>query len=189
MEQQKKEIKPVAKGRVKEKSVGSKVAGAFLSEDSRTVGNYIIWDVLVPGLKNAVADMVIGGIEMALFGSTRGSRSSRSGGGKVVSYSSYYDSGRSASSRRTVDRSDHSSKYDFSDILLDTRGEAEDVVSSMEELVRNYGEASVADLCSLVGVTSQFTDNKYGWTDCRDFSYRRSGRGYILDFAKPVYLG
>lgn len=188
MAEEKKEIKPVAKGRIKQKGVGDKVAGALLSEDTRTVGNYIVWDVLVPAIKNTIADVIIGGIETALFGSTRGSRSGRRGSGSV-SYTSYYDSGRDRRSRDRLDRSDRSSKYDFSDILLDTRGEAEDVVSSMEELVRRYGEASVADLCSLVGVTSQFTDNKYGWTDCRDFSYRRCGRGYILDFAKPEYLG
>ena len=185
----KKEIKPVAHGRIKEKGLGEKAAEAFLSEDTRTVKNYILWDVLIPGIKNALADVVIGGIEMALFGSTRGGRSkSNRGGGSYVSYSSYYDSDRSGGSRNRVDRSGNSANYDFSSIILDSRGEAEEVISSMEELVRKYGEASVADLCSLVGVSSKFTDNRWGWTDCRDFSYRRAGRGYVLDFAKPIYL-
>lgn len=185
----KKEIKPVAHGRIKEKGLGEKAAEAFLSEDTRTVKNYILWDVLIPGIKNAVADVIIGGIEMALFGSTRGGRSKSSrGGGSYVSYSSYYDSDRSGGSRNRVDRSGNSANYDFSSIILDSRGEAEEVLSSMEELVKKYGAASVADLCSLVGVGSKFTDNRWGWTDCRDFSYRRAGRGYVLDFAKPIYL-
>ena len=188
-DEQKKEIRPVAHGRIKEKGLGEKAAEAFLSEDTRNVKNYILWDVLIPGIKNAVADVVIGGIEMMLFGSTRGRKgSSGSRGGSYVSYSSYYDSDRSVGGRSRVDRGGSSSNYDFSNILLDSRGEAEEVISSMEELVKRYGEASVADLCQLVGVTSKFTDNRWGWTDCRDFSYKRSGRGYILDFARPIYL-
>lgn len=186
MSEDKKEVKQVVKGRVKEKGLGEKAAEAFFSEDSKTVGNYIIWDLLVPGLKNALMSI----LEMALFGSTRGTRRSTfsSGGRSHVSYGGYYDDSRTSSGRNRVDLSGSSAKYDFSDILLDTRGDAEEVITSMEELVSRYGEASVADLCSLVGVSQRHTDTKWGWRDIRDFSYRRASRGYILDFASPIYL-
>ena len=148
--------------------------------------------MLIPAFKNTIADVVIGGIEMVLFGNSRGTRS-RSGSGRGgitrVSYKDYYDDGgRSVSSNR-VGSSSRDNQYSYNDILLDTRGEAEDVMSTMEELIDRYGEATVADLYSLVGVASRHTDVKWGWTDKRDLSYRRSGRGYILDFAKPIYLG
>ena len=188
MAEEKKEVRQVVSGHVKEKTLADKAAGAFLSEDTKTVKNYILWDVLIPGLKNAIADVIIGGIEMALFGNTRGRRSQGRSSGTHVSYSSYYDSDRPVSSRSRMDRRDSSANYDFSDIVLDTRGDAEEVISSMEEIVRKYDCASVADLCSLTGITPRHTDNKWGWTDARDFSYRRAGRGYILDFAKPIYL-
>lgn len=184
-EEKKKELKPIAKGHVKEKGLGEKAAEAILSEDTKTVGSYILWDVIIPSVKNTIADMVIGGIEMVLFGSSRGSRRSKSG--SRVSYSGYYDSKFDRDEPRGY--RDRRNQYSYDDILLDDRGEAEEVVSTMEDLVRRYGEASVADLCSLVGVNSKHTDQKWGWTDPRDFSYRRSGRGYILDFAKPEYLG
>lgn len=191
MPDEKKDLAPVAQGRIKEKGPGEKMAEVFLSEDTKNVKNYVIWDILIPGIKNALADIVIGGIEMALFGSTRGSRSgsSRRGGETRVSYRSYYDSDRDVPGRSRVDRSGSSSEYDFSNILLDSRGDAETVILHMEELVDHYGEATVADLCSLVGVNSKHTDNNWGWTDIRDFGFRRSGRGYILNFAKPIYLG
>ena len=190
MAEEKKDLKPIAKGRVREKGLGEKAAEAVFSEDTRTVGNYILWDVFIPSVKNILADVVIGGIEMVLFGSTRGSRrrtESRDRG--RVSYAGYYDTDRDRDRRRDVDYRDRDRQYSYNDILLDSRGEAEDVVSTMEELIDKYGDASVSDLCSLVGVTPCHTDNKWGWTDKRDFSYRRSGRGYILDFAKPIYLG
>ena len=188
MAEEKKEIKPIAKGHIKEKGLTDKAAEAIFSEDTRTVGNYILWDVIIPSFKNTIADMVIGGIEMVLFGSSRGSRRKR--GDSRVSYAGYYEgSSRYDRGDSRVDYRDRNRQYSYDDILLDDRGEAEEVVSTMEDLVRKYGEASVADLCSLVGVNSKHTDQKWGWTDSRDFSYRRSGRGYILDFAKPEYLG
>lgn len=189
-DQERKDIKPVANGHVKEKGLADKAAEAFLSEDTKTVKNYILWDVIVPAVKNTVADVIIGGIEMILFGSSRGSRrSSRRGGETRVSYQNYYDTDNRGVSNNRMGYRDRDSRYSYDSILLDTRGEAEDVVSSMEELINKYGEATVADLCSLVGVTGKWTDSKWGWTDIRDLSYRRSGSGYILDFAKPTYLG
>ena len=185
---EKRNLRQVAQGEVKEKTLADKACEAFLSEDTRQVKDYILWDVVIPGIKNAVADAIIGGIEMALFGTTKGSRTRRGRSDTHVSYSSYYDSDSSYSSSNRVGRSDRSSRYDFSDIMLKTRGDAESVLTSMEELVNKYGEATVADLCSLSGISPKHTDNKWGWTDCRDFHYRRSGGGYVLDFNPPVYL-
>ena len=188
MAEEKKEIKQIVSGHVKEKSLAEKAGDVFLSEDTRTVKNYILWDVLIPAIKNSIADVIIGGIEMALFGSTRGRRSSSSGGTSHVNYSSYSRDDRRDISGRRVVNANRSSRYDFNNIVLDSRGDAEEVISSMEDLVRDYGEATVADLNSLVGITGKFIDNKWGWTDCRDFHVSRSGRGYILDFNPPIYL-
>ena len=187
-EEKKKEVRQIVSGRVKEKSLAEKAGDVFLSEDTRTVKNYILWDVLIPAIKNSIADVIIGGIEMALFGSTRGRRSSANGGTSRVNYTSYSrDDRRDLGSRRVVSV-DRTSRYDYGNIILDSRGDAEEVISSMEDLIRDYGEATVADLNSLVGITGKFVDNKWGWTDCRDFHVSRSGRGYILDFNPPMYL-
>lgn len=191
MAEKKKEVRQIVSGKVKEKTVLDKASDVFLSEDTRTVKNYILWDVLIPAIKNSIADVVIGGIEMALFGSSRGRRSSSSsryGGGTYVSYDNYYRSDSRSGSSNRVDRNSRPDRYDFSSIQLNSRTDAEEVVFAMEELVKKYGEANVSDLNSLVGVTSRHTDNKWGWTDVRDFNYRRSGRGYILDFAPPIFL-
>lgn len=173
----------VASGRVKEKGLGDKFSEAFLSEDTRTVGEYIWNEVIVPGIKNIFADVVIGSVETALFGSTR-----RTGGGNIVNYRDYSRRGSRNISDRRVVNADRSSRREYNNIILNTRGEAEEVVLEMERLVNKYGFASVADLNSAVGITSKFTDNNWGWTDCRDFRYDRRMGGYILNFAEPEYL-
>lgn len=187
----KKEIAQVATGHVKEKGFGEKAADAFFSEDTKNVKNYIIWDVIIPGIKNAIADVIVGGIEMALFGSshTSRSRSLNRGGETHVSYRNYYRDNDGSSYSNRMDTRNRSSRNSCNDIVLDNRGDVEEVILSMEELVHKYGEASVSDLYSLVGISSNFQDNKWGWRDTRDFGYARSGRGYRLEFNPPIYLG
>ena len=38
-------------------------------------------------------------------------------------------------------------------------------ISSMQDIIKEYGFATVADLYDLAGVTCKYIDNKYGWSD------------------------
>ena len=185
-DKEKRQVQQIVSGKIKEKSLAEKAGDVFLSEDTRTVKNYILWDVLIPAIKNGVADVIIGGLEMALFGSARGRRSVSNG--THINYSGYSRDGRRNSTNNRVVSVDRASRYDFNNIILESRGDAEEVIACMEDLVKEYGEASVADLNSLVGITGKFVDNKWGWRDSRDFHVTRAGRGYILDFEAPEYL-
>ena len=50
-------------------------------------------------------------------------------------------------------------------IILENGAEADAVLSRMQDIINTYGFASVADLYDLVGITGEYTDNKYGWTN------------------------
>ena len=78
--------------------------------------------------------------------------------------------------------------YDLNDIVLETRGEAEDVLARMDELVEQYGVVSVADLYDLVGITGNYTDNKYGWTNIRNAEPIRVRDGYLLKLPKVTTI-
>ena len=78
--------------------------------------------------------------------------------------------------------------YDFDDIILDSRGEAEDVLSRMDELIDNYGIVSVADFYDLCGITGSYTDNKYGWTDIRSAQVVRVRDGYKIKLPRALPL-
>lgn len=167
----------------KKKSEIQKVTDVFISEDVNNVKSYILLDVLVPAIKKAISDIVTNGIDMILYGET-GKTKSNSNASKV-SYRSYYD--------RENDRRDYSSArtktgYNYDDITLDNRGEAEDVLSRMDELISTYGLVSVADLYDLVGITGNYTDNKYGWTDIRSAQVVRIRDGYLIKLPKALPL-
>ena len=167
--------------KAKKKSEFSKFADVFVSEDAGNVKSYILMDVLVRAVKKAISDIVTNGIDMLLYGETGVHK--RNGASSKVSYRSYYDrSNRSSSSSRTR------SGYSYDDIILDNRGEAEEVLSRMDEIVATYGTVSVADLYDLVGITGAYTDNKYGWTDIRSASVVRVRDGYMIKLPRALPL-
>ena len=179
-----KKVEKVIRGNVKskKKSEVRKLTDVFLSEDIQDVKSYILLDVLVPAVKKAVSDIVVNGIDMLLYGETGHSKKSS---GSKVSYRSYYD-------RDRRDRRDVSSRrragYDYDDIILDNRGEAEDVLSRMDDLIDSYGIVSVADLYDLVGINGNYTDNKYGWTDIHSARIERVREGYLIKMPRACPL-
>jgi hypothetical protein len=184
---EKKTVKPVAKAKRQKKSLGKKFTETFLGEDIENVKDYLIFDVLIPKAKETISDFVSQGIDILLFGekTSKSDRVKRSGGKSYVSYSSYYEKPENNSRySRPTSRSRHS----FDDILLETRGEADEVLSCLVELVDRYGCATVADLYDLVGVTSEYTDNKWGWEMLGDASIRRTRDGYLLELPRPIVL-
>ena len=48
--------------------------------------------------------------------------------------------------------------------------------------------ATVADLYELVGVTGEYTDNKYGWDSLGSASVTRVRGGYLVDLPRTRLL-
>lgn len=189
-----KKVERVTTGKVieRKKSLGKKFSETFFGGDSiNTVIGYVFNDVLLPAAKSTISDMVSSGIEMLLFGTTSGKRSrgGSSSGGRT-SYGNYYkaDGSRTDAMGRKPISSQNRARHNFDDIILETRGEAEEVLSNLVDLVRDYEVASVADLYDLVDITSNFTDNKWGWEDLRGASVSRVREGYLLNLPKVKEL-
>lgn len=180
-EREVKKVERVVNGKVKSKKK-NKFADTFISEDAASVKEYIIFDVLIPAAKNAISDMVTTGIQMMLYGEVRGTSKTK---GSKVSYSKYYDDRRDRDYDR---RSRTRAGYDYDEIILESRAEAEEVLNSMDELLERYGLVSVADLYDLVGITGNYTDNKYGWTNLRHASVQRLRDGYLLKLPRAIPL-
>ncbi len=174
----KKKIDKIVKGAVKSKkrSGFAKFASSVIQEDAKNVKNRIIVDVLIPSLKKTISNAV----DVILYS---GSPSKRGSPASKISYRSYYDEGRERKSQSRMN-----SGYDYDDVILENRGEAEEVLSRMDDLISTYGTVSVADMYDLVGITGNYTDNKYGWTDIRNASVVRKADGYMIRMPKAMPL-
>lgn len=180
-----KRVEKAVTGNVKPRKKGEmqKLADVFISEDVANVKSYVIMDVLIPAIKKAISDIVTNGIDMILYGET--GRSRKSSPGSKVSYRSYYERDRDRPERR---ESRGRGVYDYDEYALDTRGEAEDVLSRMDDLIASYGTVSVADYYDLLGVEGDYTANKYGWTNIRNARVVHARDGYLIKLPRPMPL-
>ena len=174
---EKKKIEPVVKSgaKLRKKNELQKVAGSIISEDAKSVKSYILMDVLVPAIKDAIEDIVTNGIRMLLRGDTSARRSGPSGGISHISYNKAYD----RRDRSSLDRP--RGVMDFDDLILPTRYEAEEVLRSLDDLIETYRIVSVADMYEAAGIRDfEYTARKYGWKDIRRAEVVHVRNGYWL---------
>lgn len=207
------QIKPVAQGKLKKKSLGTKIKETFISTDLPDVRGNIVNDIIIPSAKNMVLDAIrsvasgaVGTVEMMLFGKlSRGGIS----GVRNRDYSSYssrirYDSMSNRGSNRTSRELTASQRasFQFDSIIFEgieivdgiernARQQAQAVIDSMIDHIEMYNYATVRDLYDYCGITTRdFTEAGYGWYS---FSSARpepvAGGGYIIVCPKPEYLG
>lgn len=189
-----KKLAPVVKGKVikQKKSMWRRFKESIIGDDTRSVGDYMIHDVLIPAFKSTLSDMVGGGIEMLLFGERRGRPNTvRDRGRTYVSYGNYY---RDRDRDRDRDRHDNNYKsiskksrvrHEFDDIVFETRAEAEDVLAHLVDLTIEYDRASVMDFYELSGIEFYETDDGYGWTNLRDAYTDAIRNGFIICLPPP----
>lgn len=181
---------------VQKKSLGQKFADAFISDSAKDVKSYIIMDVLIPGIKDTILNVM----EMIFFGSSsRGGRRRRSIDSENTSYRAFYQSeayddyGDYGAPRRRDRRRDRRSRYDddkidYRCIIVRDRRDAEDIVDKLKGRIEKYGEATKSDLFELVDLPCIHTDNNWGWVDSNDIGIRRVQTGYLIDVADAEYL-
>ena len=196
------DVRPVAQGSRKDPDMGRKLKDVFISDNAGSVGDFLVWDVLVPGIKgmlqqagHGLVDGIFGSGGRRYNGSTSYSRSSRyeepsyrnNTGRPSYSYSRNereYER-RDARRRRSAD----------SEVVLQSWGDAEAVRDGMIEYLERYGRVTVSDLNGLAGLSDRdFTDGEWGWEDISGAhirtirGYFEDGDGYALELPPPVYV-
>lgn len=174
-----KKVEKVVKNRVivKKKTGLDKVASVFISEDAQNVKSYIVLDVLVPAIKKAILDIVTDGADMILYG---GSHKNKHKSGGNISYRSYYDDKKDDKDYRSKGR------FDYDDLVFDSRSECEAVREQMVEIIDQYGFVTVADMYDMADLPAPYTSSKYGWTNIRTAETIRGRDGYVLKLPKAM---
>lgn len=179
--------------KARKKPLGSKIAETFTGDDAGTVGDYIVFDVMLPAFKNLLFDVVSEGSRRMLFGATGGGRSvaSASRGGQIA-YNRIAAKGSgviASDAPRTLSRTARST-HDFRELVFDTRGEAEVVLERLREAILEYDNVTIADMYELAGITAEFTDHSWGWvgSDLNQARVKPVSAGYLLDMPAPREL-
>lgn len=177
---EKKKIQKVVNGKVKikEKTGIQKITDIFVPEDVSSIKSYVVHDIVVPLIRDALFDT----FKAFLYpGGGRSTSRGRTTNASYVSYSRNYDRDNHRDSRTY-------SRDDYTNIVLDDRRDAEEVLVRMDELIDDYGMVSVADLYDIIGMSMVHTDNKYGWTNIRNATVVSVRDGYLLKLPRAVAL-
>lgn len=152
---------------------------------------------IVPGIKDLAHDSLVGIVD-GMFDRGRSSRAAirrredvaRRGVSreKVVEKVDYSYNGITNRPTTRVISDVGRRNHDFTEIIFESRVEAEDSLDKLRARLEKYGTASVADLYSITGIDDNFKDNEWGW-DNLDGSYvRRYRRGFVLDLPETKKL-
>ena len=174
-----KRVEKVISGTAKtKKNEVRKFRDIFISEDISNVKSYILMDVLVPAIKNAIVDIVTDGVNM-VFGT--GSGRKKTSGSNYVSYRDY-----SRETKRDDNRVS-SGRFAYDDILFPSRGEADAVLEQMDAIIEEYGYVTVADMYDMADLNAPYTGNRYGWTSVRRAEIVRvRGGDYVIKLPRAM---
>lgn len=186
---QEKHVERAATGKThtRRESFGRKFMKTFFEGNFQDTKKYLVEDVVKPAIKENLADAINAAVGMMLFNEVRrgaGSRRGSNSNGSRVSYGGYFNGGSGCNGRREKmpsyqNSSDSPSRV--AELMKETRGEAEDVLDILQEVLENYDQVTVADYYDAFGYTSDdFQDNKFGWKNLDGVMVKRV-RGGIYD--------
>lgn len=174
------------------KPLGQRFKEAFIAEDINDVKSWLIQDVLIPGAKNTILDM----LSMVFFAKDNGHASSYSFyrpkgyGYSGASYAPYYQSqyGGQTHSQQQKSYVSHNNKVDYRDIVLQRRDDAQRVVDEMRGRIMEFGQVSIAEMLDFMEITSSYVDNNWGWTNPNCIGIKRMGNGWLIDVTEAEPL-
>lgn len=189
-----KRVKRIGRGLVvrKKKTFTQSIAEALVGDSTNSVGGYILYDVLIPAFKSLVTDAVTSGIEMLVYGETRG-RGRERGRDKdrtIVSYGSYYKRDRDRDDdRREHRRPQYRDKFDLNDIYFKDHNDAEEVLDALCDMLEEYEQVSVADYFELAGIDgATHAHYKWGWTNLKKAYNTHTRHGWGIVLPDPIEL-
>lgn len=199
------EVKKIVTGKVvqRKRSVGTKLKDFIFGGEKEGVLGFLVEHVIKPAAQDMVADAVREGVDRMVYGENRPSvgRSRPGGSGSFTNYGNFANRGSSGGTtiRRSPDpRGEAPSaptfsrqgrqRHDFGEIVLGTRAEATEVLRTLDAHIQRYDTASVSDLLRMLGVTPEWTDEKWGWDNIGNASVRHTRDGYLLDLPPTIPL-
>jgi hypothetical protein len=170
----------------RKKPLGRRFRETFIQADGRTVLGFVAATILIPAFKDMLEDAGQAALHRMLRGESatyrRHGSSLGSSIGSKIDYQGLSNSGSKLREERSPRMRD---QYKFDDFLLHERHVGEEILDQMMACIAEYEIVTVPDLYDMLGMSSNFTDDKWGWTDLRGASVDRVRGGYLLNLPRP----
>lgn len=185
-------------------SLGSRFAATFGGQNLKTVGKTVALEILLPGARDIVFDIVKESASRMLYGDSVRRTSAGTIGQQIV--------GSTASRIRTTNYSTMSAspvitqqqqgalltpqqkaKFDFSTLVFADQAMALEVLTKLDDAINEFGIVTVADFYDAINEQGNgFTDQTHGWNR-QAFTgaevQRARGGGFVLNLPTPREIG
>ena len=192
-QQEKKAIEKVVTGEVVKRRtpLGIRFKNVFFGGDFKGSMFWVATEVLLPAAKNMVFDAWSEGGKRVLWGETR--RQGRSTGypgyTPRISYNTPVNRDpRDPRASYSPPSPAQRERLDIGQLIFSSREDAEMVIDTLREIIERYQVASVGDLHELMGLSTPYTDNKWGWTNLSQVTIRQIREGYLIELPNPEVI-
>lgn len=171
---------------VKKKTGLRRLKSDFIESEITDVKESIFMDIVMPAIKNTIADGISTFVDMMLFGDSGRPMRSRTGKTGRVPYNSMWDN--NPRNKISTGRSRVKIGMQIDDVIVPSRVDAEKVIRYLQDYIEEYGMVPVSELYDAVGYDTRYTDHNFGWYDISGYSISRVREGFLLELPDPKPL-
>ena len=155
---------------VKKTSLTKRIGNIILQGETwETLGDKLLTEVIIPQILSGIADIIQSATDMIFLGKVR-SKGSKS----KYNFNSLYNGAIASTKAEKI-----TDAYD-SNIVMETKEDADELLEQMLNWIETYGTISVADMKNMVGTTCNHTDYRFGWTNLRSARVIHTRDGWEL---------
>lgn len=186
--------KTTPKGHLEKKNELIKITDVFVADDMKNILADVFQERVVPIIKNGLFDIGNYFLGRTLFGQSSSPNKQYDYRSGKTDYSTKKGSGSYSYQNRNESHNEPTTKDDvirnmsYNDVFFTTRGEAEEILDDLIDLIEANGFATVFDFFDDAHITCDYTLDNYGWEDLRraEVIYGRSG--YKIKFPRAIAL-
>ena len=174
-----------------EKSLGKKIFGVFFPGDMKTAGKYVKEKILGPDLAQLAFKMFTNMLSMLLFekptnGSPAASTTPTTTNQNGTVYKHYSTISNTPQAAAQVNHM----PFDVKSIMFESEDDIINLVSILNEYVREQNKVTLADLVENCGIASSATMQKWGWRVIRGYTIYKDENGkFHLELPNITYFG
>lgn len=161
---------------------------SFFAKDFSEIGKSLWNDRIIPGVKKFVYDVFTNGLHMSLFGN--GVSTTTQSPYQQVSYHAYdqiYKPAQQYGAPKPP-QPQQQSVLGYDRFVFDNRGDAEQVLLQMQDIIEEYGIVRVSDFYDIIQKTPPVTAHDWGWKSVVNAKVTVCSEGFCIQFppVKPA---
>ncbi len=134
---------------------------SFFKSDIKSIGDYILKKIIEPAVRKMIFDTVVNGLNIALFDKPANTTVTPTSLSGMVQYNNVSQSNNSLINNVAISSRQNAT---YSNVVR-TQQEFESALNAANETILSFGCVRVSELNEFLGITGNWTDQKYGWTD------------------------